>query len=334
MSLDKTLEDINRRELEFQQSHVGAVFPEHYATEYPKLTSLMETYYKFLDSDTTDFGNQIKSLSKTRDIGQTAESNLTFIEDELLLGQNYLQGILDQRTGAELSNNFYRSKGSKFSIERFFRAFFNTDPTIVYGKDLTFNIGETNIGPESGKFIQDDKIYQFWGILIKTGVPVVDWLDMYKLFVHPGGMYVGAAVEIVGFANLGVSGFFYLNDQDTTPVQIPGQANLGMLQFGETLAMVTHSDATRGLLTDSAEHYRLRTDNMSFQDFADSSRYTAGSDSAGTIQFAADRYNTMIGMSDVTVFRVDQDSDKGLLTSLDTSLETIDQDVYNYNDSA
>ena len=240
MSLDKTLEDINRRELEFQQSHVGTVFPEHYATEYPKLTSLMESYYKFLDSDQADFGNQIKSLSKSRDIGQTAESNLTFIEDELLLGQNYLQGILDQRTGAELSNNFYRTKGSKFSIERFFRAFFNTDPTIVYGKDLTFNIGETNIGPESGKFIQDDKIYQFWGILIKTGVPVADWLDMYKLFVHPGGMYVGAAVEIVAEATFAMQGFFYLNDQDTTPVQVGGEANLGMSQFGETLAKVTH----------------------------------------------------------------------------------------------
>jgi hypothetical protein len=324
MSLDKTLEDINRRELEFQQSHVGTVFPEHYATEYPKLTSLMESYYKFLDSDETDFGNKIKSLSKSRDIGQTATSNLTFIEDELLLGQNYLQGILDQRTGAELSNNFYRTKGSKFSIERFFRAFFNTDPTIVYGKDLTFNVGETNIGPESGKFIQDDKIYQFWGILIKTGVPVVDWLDMYKLFVHPGGMYVGASVEIVAEATFGMQGFFYLNDQDTTPVQVGGEANFGMSQFGETLAKVTHG----------AERYRLRTDNMSFEDFADSSRYATGSDSAGEIQFFADRYNTMIGMSDITVFRVDHDSDKGLLTSLDTSLETIDQDVYNYSDSA
>jgi hypothetical protein len=324
MSLDKTLEDINRRELEFQQSHVGTVFPEHYATEYPKLTSLMESYYKFLDSDETDFGNKIKSLSKSRDIGQTATSNLTFIEDELLLGQNYLQGILDQRTGAELSNNFYRTKGSKFSIERFFRAFFNTDPTIVYGKDLTFNVGETNIGPESGKFIQDDKIYQFWGILIKTGVPVNDWLDMYKLFVHPGGMYVGASVEIVAEATFGMQGFFYLNDQDTTPVQVGGEANFGMSQFGETLAKVTHG----------AERYRLRTDNMSFEDFADSSRYATGSDSAGEIQFFADRYNTMIGMSDVTVFRVDHDSDKGLLTSLDTSLETIDQDVYNYSDSA
>tara|TARA_R110001592_G_scaffold61672_6_gene188287 strand:- start:14149 stop:15123 length:975 start_codon:yes stop_codon:yes gene_type:complete len=324
MSLDKTLEDINRRELEFQQSHVGTVFPEHYATEYPKLTSLMESYYKFLDSDETDFGNKIKSLSKSRDIGQTATSNLTFIEDELLLGQNYLQGILDQRTGAELSNNFYRTKGSKFSIERFFRAFFNTDPTIVYGKDLTFNVGETNIGPESGKFIQDDKIYQFWGILIKTGVPVVDWLDMYKLFVHPGGMYVGASVEIVAEATFGMQGFFYLNDQDTTPVQVGGEANFGMSQFSETLAKVTHG----------AERYRLRTDNMSFEDFADSSRYATGSDSAGEIQFFADRYNTMIGMSDITVFRVDHDSDKGLLTSLDTSLETIDQDVYNYSDSA
>ena len=331
---DKTLIDLNRRELTFQQSHVDTVFPERFATDYPKLKTLMDKYYQFLDSDETDFGHKIKNLASSRDIGQTAKSNLTFIEDELLLGQNYLKGILDQRTGAELSNNFYRTKGSKFSIERFFRAFFGTDPNIVYGKDLTFNVGETIIGPESGKFIQDDKIYQYWGILIKTGVPVVDWLDMYKLFVHPGGMYVGASVEIVALGTFLITGQGLVNDQDVQPTLVQGDASIQMRTFGEQLALVTHGNTTRGLLNDSDEHFRLNPDVMTFAHFADSSNYNNLGADVGKISWAADRYNQMIGMSEITVLRADHDSDKGLLTSLDTSFETVDQDVYNYSDSA
>jgi len=331
---DKTLIDLNRRELTFQQSHVDTVFPERFATDYPKLTNLMDKYYQFLDSDESDFGHKIKSLASSRDIGQTAEANLTFIEDELLLGQNYLKGILDKRTGAELSNNFYRTKGSKFSIERFFRAFFGTDPNVIYGKDLTFNIGVDPIGPESGKFIQDDKIYQFWGILIKTGVPVVDWLDMYKLFVHPGGMYIGAAVEIVSEGVFNLLGNFYLNDQDVRPLLVQGDASIQMSPFGEQLALVTHSDATRGILTDSAEHYRLNPDVMTIAQFSDSSNYNNLGADVGTFGWAADRYNQIIGMSEITVLRADHDSDKGLLTSLDVPFETVDQDVYNYSDSS
>jgi hypothetical protein len=191
---DKTLSDIGRRELDFTGNQIAEALPEWFREDNPKLITLFEKYYENLDSD-GNFGHQLHTIPTLRDIAQTAKSNITFIEDELLLGQNYVEGILDNRTGAELSNNFYRSKGTKFGIERFFKMFFNEVPEVIYGKDLVMKVGN-NIGPESGLRITDPTIYQFWGLLIKSGLSSPDWLELYKLFAHPAGMYVGAEVAI------------------------------------------------------------------------------------------------------------------------------------------
>jgi hypothetical protein len=191
---DKTLSDIGRRELDFTGNQIAEALPEWFREDNPKLITLFEKYYENLDSD-GHFGHQLHTIPTLRDISQTAKTNITFIEDELLLGQNYVEGILDNRTGAELSNNFYRSKGTKFGIERFFKMFFGEVPEIIYGKDLVMKVGN-NIGPETGLRITDPTIYQFWGILIKSGLGSSDWLELYKLFAHPAGMYVGAEVAI------------------------------------------------------------------------------------------------------------------------------------------
>jgi len=191
---DKTLSDIGRRELDFTGNLVTEALPEYFREDNPKLVTFLEKYYENLDS-AGNFGNQLKTIPTLRDISQTAKSNLTFIEDELLLGQNYIEGALDQRTGAELSNNFYRSKGTKFGIERFFKLFFGEVPEVIYGKDLVMKVGST-LGVDTGLRITDPTIYQFWGILLRLGLGSSDWLDLYKLFAHPAGMYVGAEVVI------------------------------------------------------------------------------------------------------------------------------------------
>lgn len=329
--LDKTLRDLNRRPLSFTRSSVEAALPEHFATEYPQLIKLLDYYYKYLDSDEGDFGNIIKSLPSTRDIGQTAASNLTYIEDELLLGQNYIEGILDKRTGAELSNNFYRTKGSRFSIERFFRAFFNVDPEIIFGKDLLFNIGETPIGTSSGRVIQDNKLHQYWGLLIKSSIPQSEWMDLYKLFVHPGGMYIASQVELSTIADntpsLGILGFAYVNDQDVKPVIYETTNTPSITSFSELLAITTFTER------EGSGTYRLRPDVMTFTGWYDDGTSVSDSD-YGTIAYATNRYNTMIGMADVTTFTIDQDSDKGILVSDSNIRETVDQDTYNYSDSA
>jgi len=195
---DVTLTDINRRELNFIDYKIEQILPDFFRTEYPKLISLLKEYYEFEESDDSP-ANLLHELFYSRDITQTDINLLSFIEDELLLGQSYFEGFQDKRAAAKYSNQLYRSKGTKFSIEQFFRTFFDVDPAIEYTKDQVFKVGEvgSEIGFNSLKFLTNDKLYQTFAVLIKTDISQSKWIEPYKLFAHPAGMFVGSEVQIM-----------------------------------------------------------------------------------------------------------------------------------------
>tara|TARA_R110000764_G_scaffold198862_4_gene284142 strand:- start:1265 stop:2212 length:948 start_codon:yes stop_codon:yes gene_type:complete len=199
MSKDKTLKDNNRRELSLQDHNsVKEVLPSYFIEEYPKLVSFLEAYYQFEDSDVSP-SRLVSDLFVSRDITATDLTNLSFIEDELLLGQQYFEGFQNKRAAAKYSNTLYRSKGTLYSIEQFFRTFFGISPDVVYTKENIFNVGESTstIGSESLKYLIDDKLYQKYALLVKAPIPISEWKEAYKLFVHPAGMYIGGEVQIV-----------------------------------------------------------------------------------------------------------------------------------------
>ncbi len=135
---------------------------------------------------------------------QTDLELLSYIEDELLLGQAYFEGFTDKRAAAKYSSTLYKSKGTKYSIQQFFRTFFNVDPDVVYTKRQIFNVGESIIGAESQRYLTDDKLYQQYALLIKTELSVAQWRKPYKLFVHPAGMYLVSEVQLVGQFDLNI----------------------------------------------------------------------------------------------------------------------------------
>ncbi len=223
---DKTLIDNNRTLLNFRKSEIENVLPEFYSEEYPNLIALFEKYYDWLNSEGNP-GYDINQLYNSRDATQVPEKLLPYLEDELLLGQAYFGGFLNKREAIKRSNLLYRSKGTKYSIEQFFRAFYGVDPQVIYPKNNIFKVGPaidyslsdvntsgeqikeeaSKIGPESRKFITDDKLYQVLSVLIRVGIPVKDWVDVYKLFVHPAGVYLGSEIliEVVNTSHDGIA---------------------------------------------------------------------------------------------------------------------------------
>ena len=192
---DITLNDLDRRELSVRKYHVKEILPEFFREEYPKLITLLDQYYEFEESSESP-SRLIDELYKSRDITQTDLSLLSFIEDELLLGQSFFEGFQDKRAASKYSNTLFRSKGTKYSIQQFFRTFFGVDPDVVYTKNNVFNVGD-HIGSESQKFITNNKLYQKHAILIKIGIGESTWRDAYKLFVHPAGTFLGSEIQIV-----------------------------------------------------------------------------------------------------------------------------------------
>ena len=193
--------DKNRRNINLKDPAIKEVLPEYFGASYPKFIRLLERYYDF--EKTNETTELLYHLFSSRDITETDIALLDFIEDELLLGQSYYQGFPDKRAAANFSSILFRTKGSRYSIEWFFRSFYDIDPEIFYTKNDIFKIGTTSsfIGPDSLKFLHDDKLYQTFALLIKTSLPVDKWKDIYKLFVHPAGMYLGSSVLLESTAN-------------------------------------------------------------------------------------------------------------------------------------
>ena len=228
MPRDYTLKDNLRRDYRFTDHHtVEQVLPDYFKADYPKLVQLLEAYNQFEDSDQSP-ARLVHDVITARDITANDLSLLSFIEDELLLGQSYFEGFTNKRAAAKFSNNLYRSKGTLYSIQQFFRTFFGVTPDVRYTKEDRFMVGEdaSRIGFDSQKFLTDDKLYQVFAILIKADIPVERWREAYKLFVHPAGMYFGGQVllEATGSFNFGIMPDFEVVNVD--PV-VQGEASLG-----------------------------------------------------------------------------------------------------------
>lgn len=199
--MQKGFIDKNRRIFNLRKSQVENVLPEHYAQYYPKFISLLKLYYEWQKGEgPTDLLNH---LFASRDINETEITLLSYIEDELLLGEPYSRSFgdeIERRAIANFSSTLFRSKGTKFAIEWFFRSFYGIDSEVIYPKQRIFQLNDPNslIGTNSLSYITDDKLYQTYAMLVRVGIPISKWKDAFKLFAHPAGMYLGGEVLISG----------------------------------------------------------------------------------------------------------------------------------------
>lgn len=314
MSLDKTLRDINRRPISVQdKKHVTSVLPEFFQTEYPKFAKFLDAYYDYSDSDVSPT-NLIDELFLNRDITQVDIDLLSFIEDELLLGQQFFEGFRNKREAADYSSTLYKSKGTKYSIEQFFRVFFNSFVDVIYTKENVFIVGNAHdlkkekenhnagitpyapeitisasrIGPDEQRYLTDDKLYQKYALLVKSTLPIDTWRDIYKLFVHPAGMYVAGEVQIVGIAEPD-----YLimppGIADSTGPQFTGVADVAIFQFNATNHIVQQILPTQQTFTLAPIQLgQMQGGNMTLAEFDRNFDTLAEGNNAGSQRFDED----------------------------------------------
>ena len=165
-----------RRFKNFQVRKVREALPEYFTSEFPKLVSFVEKYYDFLDSAdaTHSFGDDLKQIFATKDIGEMPNELLNSYVNELAANLETGGNFTDTRFALRRLAQFLRLKGSRFSAEEFFRLFFQQKAEIVYGKESVFNIGDSasTIGTESLKFIQNNALFQTFGLQLKTPIDV------------------------------------------------------------------------------------------------------------------------------------------------------------------
>ena len=245
---DDTLRDDSRREIALNTGlEVEKYLPDYFKREYPKFTSFLKEYYHFEESEQSP-SRLVNDLFYTRDINQVDTELLKFIEDELLLGQSFFEGFIDKRTAAKFSNNLYRSKGTKFSIQQFFRMFFGVDVEIVYTKKDVFRIGTdgSEIGAESVKFLTNAELFQQFAIKIISELPIKTWQRPYKLFVHPAGMFVGSEVRLEGIVDNQIIAPQVLVDSDVGTIDVVGATEFtfdNVVQFAPEITGIARDSA-------------------------------------------------------------------------------------------
>lgn len=310
--VEQTLFDINRRDINLTESKVRELLPSHYLSEYPDLVKFLEYYYEWMDSDASHgFDRNIQDLYKLRDLQQTELSFLNRIFSEI--GQDLISAdyFTAPRFIAGLLANSYRIKGSLYSAEGFFRAFFGEQPQIEYPKNSLFIVSESRIGPESLKVLQNGALYQVLSILVKSGIPISKWRDLYKAFVHPAGFYLGGEVIIEASTDLA------LNPMPDVFLD----SDAGLLRVEESVAFAPQTLTSLTLiypdsLDSDVSPERLLTTTVSHYQTL-------------TVEQLNNMYNSIEDLLDVNSPTFDDDSavgDKAIKFS--NTVETMDRDLF------
>ena len=143
MSLVKTTKPDNRQYVELKKHPVYDALPAYFEKEYPKFNAFLEKYYDH-ESEYHP-ADRLEDFEYKRDFVAATEELLRYFSQELLLGRDYFDTFVDKQTAVQTSNLLYRSKGSRYSIQQFFRVFFGFDVDLRYGRDEVFLTGDPNI---------------------------------------------------------------------------------------------------------------------------------------------------------------------------------------------
>jgi len=231
----ETRKEFLRIDPNFRKSLVQEVLPEYFQTSYPNLIAFLDGYYEWLDSD-ENVGGAIAELHTVRDLQDSTLKRLDFVFDELALGISESQ-FLFPREALRNFGNFFRVKGSLYSADGFFRAFFNEDIEVTYPKESILKIGVDPIGPEQAFVLTDGRLYQILSILIKSPISLNTWEQLYRKFVHPTGFYLGAQTVIEGQGSVIISTTTSDPDPDPT-LKIIGSASFTIVAENDTTILI------------------------------------------------------------------------------------------------
>ena len=306
----------NRLPLNLISDKTIEVLPEHYATEYPNLVKFLDIYNEYLEKDDEGFSYLIQGLYQVRDLNSTQLSSLDNIFKEIGNNSSTADYFADPRFIAKVISSFYSAKGSKISAEGFFRAFFGEEANVVYPKRDIFIINESRIGPDSVKYIQDAERYQIHSILIQSGIPLSKWKELFKVFVHPAGWYLSGDVAIESVIDLGL-GTMPLAIQDSAAGLIILE-DMGLFSFNPITSVTTivNDDTDSDLYAE-----RLST------------RRTLSLVETIQLSVLNQQYNSLIELFDENSPKFDEDSGSGAFVDLSNTLETMDQNIFDYWDS-
>ena len=206
--MSNTLSDFNRRPVNFNQPQIETILPEHFAEQYPTFVAFIKKYYDYLELAAGR--NRLDNIFYAKDFESTNEDFLPYLFYEIL--NNLGADLVDlPRLALKLGPQFLRVKGTEISIPSFFRYVYGVTADAFYPKTQMFIVGESEVGAESLRFIQDSFFYQILSIQIQSPLSATQWENVYKASNHPAGFALFAQTRFETVAG---------NIQATAPLAI------------------------------------------------------------------------------------------------------------------
>lgn len=225
----KTVTDYDRKDVTVHGGQVDPVIPEHFQEQYPTLVKFLKAYYEYLDSD-GQFGSRINNLFNVRDVNEADSDIAALLFQERVPGID-TEAFVSPSFAYKLLPNFYKTKGTQVSIDGFFRYFYNSDIEKILPRYQMFTVGESELGAQSEKYIQDSYFYQIYSILLKTNLPSTAYSGYYKNFLHPAGY----------------AAFYQNSFEEVASVSFSPVSNISQLEIGQ-FSSATLVEASAGLL--------------------------------------------------------------------------------------
>jgi len=225
----KTVTDYDRKDVTVHGGQVDPVIPEHFQEQYPTLVKFLKAYYEYLDSD-GQFGSRINNLFNIRDVNEADSDISSLLFEERVPGID-TEAFVSPSFAYKLLPNFYKTKGTQVSIDGFFRYFYNSDIEKILPRYQMFTVGESELGAQSEKYIQDSYFYQIYSILLKTNLPSSAYSGYYKNFLHPAGY----------------AAFYQNSFEEVASLSFAPTSNITQLEIGQ-FSSGTLVEASAGLL--------------------------------------------------------------------------------------
>jgi len=225
-----------------RRDRVKDTMPSHFTSQYPEFVTFIEEYYKFMA--VTD--GAVHNINEIRDARNPDAG------DEHLLGELRKEfgadfpnlTTMDESMALKVFIIWYRSKGNEEGIEGYFRLFLNSEAEVSYPGDNMLRCsdgvwnnaindwtGDNGKLSESTMVIQDSHFFQTHSYLIKSGVSIVDWGDIYKKLAHPAGWEFFGEVQIKAFAQFEHLGSTPTITPGLQPVGVPNRILLAFAEF-------------------------------------------------------------------------------------------------------
>lgn len=254
--MSETLKDFNRREINFQEPQVETIVPEHFREQYPTLLQFIKKYYEYLE--VAAGRNNLQDVFYIRDPESTSEDFLDYLFFESLNGVGADFFKLPRIT-LKLVSQFIPVKGTVVSVPAFFRYIYGVNAEQFYPKTQIFTVGESQIGAESLKFIQDSYFYQILSIQIKSPLGITQWRDVYKKYNHPAGFALFAETLFETTAE---------NSTLTTALSVPDSAanQLILSDLTATAEMQVGTSSITGIDSDLSIRFYVDKDINFYRD--------------------------------------------------------------------